>query len=82
MANRPPYPDTGDDTETGAGLDRGSTTSRPHRTPRWVKIFGIIALVLVLLGFCQDIHRWPWTSRSWSPLTVRRTPSIDRVQQP
>jgi hypothetical protein len=37
MADR--YPDT------GVGPDRESTTS----TPRWVKVFGIIAIVLVLL---------------------------------
>jgi hypothetical protein len=42
MADSPPYSDTGD--ETGVGSDRESTT-----TPRWVKVFGIIALVLVLL---------------------------------
>ncbi len=42
MANLPPYPDpTGD---TGVGPDRSDT-----RTPRWVKVFGIIAIVLVLL---------------------------------
>lgn len=35
--------DTGDD--TGVGPDRGSITS----TPRWVKVFGIIAIVPVLL---------------------------------
>lgn len=29
--------------------ETGSTTSRPPRTPRWVKVFGIIALVAVLL---------------------------------
>lgn len=33
MADPPPYPDTGD--KTG--------------TPRWVKVFGIIIIVLVLL---------------------------------
>jgi len=43
MADPPPYPDTGDD--TGSGPDRGSTSS----TPRWVKVFGVIALALVLL---------------------------------
>ena len=43
MAEPPPNPDTGDD--TGVRPDRHSTTS----TPRWVKVFGIIALVLVLL---------------------------------
>jgi hypothetical protein len=37
------YPDTGD--ETGAGPHAGSTTG----TPRWVKIFGVVALVVVLL---------------------------------
>jgi len=43
MADPPRYPDAGDD--TGVRPDHGSTTS----TPRWVKIFGITALVLVLL---------------------------------
>lgn len=43
MADPPPYPDTGDD--TGVGTDRGS----PPSTPRWVKVFGIIVIVLVLL---------------------------------
>jgi hypothetical protein len=42
MADSPPYPDTGE------GPDRGSTASYPG-TPRWVKVFGIIALVLILL---------------------------------
>ena len=42
MADRP-YPDSGDD--AGVGPDRESIT----RTPRWVKVFGIIALVLVVL---------------------------------
>jgi hypothetical protein len=41
MADPAPYPDTGDDVEP----DRGSITS----TPRWVKVSGLIALVLVLL---------------------------------
>ena len=39
MADPPPYPDT------GVEPDRGSTTG----TPRWVKVFGIIALVAVVL---------------------------------
>ncbi len=43
LADVPPYPDT------GVRADRRSTTSTPPRTPRWVKVFGIIALVLVLL---------------------------------
>jgi hypothetical protein len=42
MADRPPYPDTGDD--TGAGPDRGSTTGMP----RWVKVSVIVIIVLVL----------------------------------
>jgi len=46
MADLPPYPDTGDD--TGVGPHRGTTAVYPG-TPRWVKVFGIIALVLVLL---------------------------------
>ncbi len=43
MSDRPRYPDTGDD--AGVGADSEPTT----RTPRWVKVFGIIALVIVLL---------------------------------
>ena len=47
MADPPPYPDSNGDTgdDTRVRPDRGSTTG----TPRWVKVFGIIALVLVLL---------------------------------
>ncbi len=43
MADPPPYRDTGGD--TGVAPDRESTTG----TPRWVKVFGIIALVVVLV---------------------------------
>jgi len=43
MADPTSYPDTGDD--TGVGSDDESNTN----TPRWVKVFGIIALVAVLL---------------------------------
>jgi len=43
MTDSPPDPDARADTRAGPG--RGLTTS----TPRWVKVFGIIALVLILL---------------------------------
>ncbi len=43
MADPPPYPDTDDDVSVGP--DRGATTG----TPRWVKVFGIITIVLILL---------------------------------
>jgi hypothetical protein len=43
MADPPRYPATGDATRVRP--DRGSTTG----APRWVKVFGIIALVVVLL---------------------------------
>jgi hypothetical protein len=43
MADPPRYSETGDD--AGAGPDRESRTG----TPRWVKVFGIITLVVVLL---------------------------------
>lgn len=43
MTNPPPYPDTGDD--TGTEPDHASTGGTPH----WVKVFGIIGLVLILL---------------------------------
>jgi hypothetical protein len=42
MADPPPYDSNRD---TGVGPDRGSTAG----TPRWVKVFGIIALVLILV---------------------------------
>jgi hypothetical protein len=43
MANSPHYPDTDDD--AGMAPDRESTTG----TPRWVKVSGIVVLVLVVL---------------------------------
>jgi len=35
--------------QTNVVPDRGSTTSTPPGTPRWVKVLGIIAIVLILL---------------------------------
>jgi hypothetical protein len=43
MGDPPAAPETGDDTDAGA--DGGSTTG----TPRWAKIFGIVALVVIVL---------------------------------
>jgi hypothetical protein len=43
MADPPRSPNTGDD--SGVRPDRGSTTG----TPRWVKVFAIIAIVVALL---------------------------------
>jgi hypothetical protein len=43
MTDPPRYPDTADG--TGVGPDREPTT----RTPRWVKVFGIISAVVVLV---------------------------------
>ena len=43
MADPPAYPDP--DVDAGAESDLGS----PPSTPRWVKVCGIIALVLVVL---------------------------------
>jgi hypothetical protein len=43
LADPPAYPASGDD--TGAESDPEATTG----TPRWVKVFGVIALVLVVL---------------------------------
>ena len=47
MADPPPYPDSNSGTGEGAseGPDQRSTTG----APRWVKVFGVIALVLILL---------------------------------
>jgi hypothetical protein len=44
MADPPPAPDPTRD-GTGVESDRGPTSG----TPRWVRVFGIIAIVLVLL---------------------------------
>ena len=45
MTDPPPYPDTGDD--TGVRPVRGSP---PYPgTPRWVWVFGVIGIVVVLL---------------------------------
>jgi hypothetical protein len=43
MADMPDHSDTGDD--TGMRPGRGTTTG----TPRWVKVFGAIALVVIML---------------------------------
>jgi hypothetical protein len=43
MADLPSDPDTGDDTGVRP------TADRPPSTPRWVKVFGIIVGVVVLL---------------------------------
>jgi hypothetical protein len=43
LGDTPRYPETGDDTDVGP--DRGSTPG----TPRWVKVFGLIALVVIVL---------------------------------
>ncbi len=45
MANSPPDPDPDIGDENGFLPEHGSTAD----TPRWVKVFGIIALALVLL---------------------------------
>jgi hypothetical protein len=47
MADSPSSPAAGD--VTGAGPDRGPSAVYPG-TPRWVKVFGIVVLILVLLG--------------------------------
>ena len=47
MSDLPPHTDKGgdDSDDSGAGPGRGSTAG----TPRWVKVFGIIAVALALL---------------------------------
>ncbi len=67
MADLPPYPDTGDD--IGMGLDRELTTATPH----WVKVFGLIALVLVLLVVIMML-----TGGGGGHGPGRHTPSGDR----
>ncbi|MGH9199574.1 MAG: hypothetical protein ACRD1T_28070 [Acidimicrobiia bacterium] len=43
MADLPPDPDTNDD--TSVDLDRRSAP----KAPRWVKVFGIVAIVIAIL---------------------------------
>ncbi len=45
MSDSPPYPDSNlGSGGTAAGSDRGSISG----TPRWVKVFGLVALAVVL----------------------------------
>lgn len=56
MADPLPYPDSKSDTDDATDVrpDRRSTTRRSTtRTPRWVYVFAIIAIVLVLLLVVQ-----------------------------
>ena len=45
IADLPSYPDKGNDISVGP--DHAST----YRTPRWVKVFGIILIVVLVLVF-------------------------------
>lgn len=47
MADPPPRPDSNRD--TGESINRRAGSELKPTTPRWVKVFGIIALVLVVL---------------------------------
>jgi hypothetical protein len=71
MADQPPYPDSNGD--TGVRPDHGSTTS----TPRWVKMFGITALVLVLLFVTLHL-----TGRGLGGHTPPSSTTEHGVQQP
>lgn len=51
MADPLPYPDSKSDTDDAT--DVRPDRVRPTRTPRWVKMFGIIVLVLILLLVVQ-----------------------------
>ena len=66
-------PDRDSNGDTGVGPDRGSTTS----TPRWVKMFGIIALVLVLLFVILHL-----TGRGLGRHTLPSSVTEHRVHQP
>lgn len=47
MADLPPYPDDNRDTENDTAVR--PVHRSPPSTPRWVKVFGIIFLILILL---------------------------------
>ena len=75
MADPLSYPDSSGDTgdDTGVGPDCGSTTS----TPRWVYVFGLIAIVLVLLVVILHL-----TGNSLGGPGGHTTPIEHGVQQP
>jgi hypothetical protein len=67
MADPPASPDTGDD--AGVGPDRGSTAG----TPRWVKVFGIVALAVVVLFLVLLLaggHRGPGRHMGTPPAAI------------
>ncbi|AJY76828.1 hypothetical protein [Paenibacillus beijingensis] len=68
MVDMRPYPDSNNDSsdDTRVRSDRGSTPS----TPRWVKVFGIIGLVLILLFIILHL-----TGNSFSGHGGHRPPS-------
>ncbi|MPZ65988.1 MAG: hypothetical protein GEU83_10870 [Pseudonocardiaceae bacterium] len=70
MADPLPYSDSGD--ETGVEPERGSSMS----TPRWVKVFGLITIVVVLLVVIVMVA----DGGSHGP--GRHTPSGDAVGRP
>lgn len=56
MADLTPSPDrngdTGDDTDVGPDLASGGAT------PRWVKVFGIVAAIVIFLVCHRAPHPW------------------------
>jgi hypothetical protein len=60
--------DSGDDTSAGSDREAGAGT------PRWVKVFGIIALVMVVLFVVML-----FSGRRHGP--ARHTPSVDTGSQ-
>ena len=49
MADLPSFPDSGGD--TGDDVDVGPDRESTYSTPRWVKLFGIILIVVLVLLF-------------------------------
>ncbi len=81
MADPPPYTDSNSDTgdDTRMRTDRGATTS----TPRWVKVFGIIAIVLVFLFVILHLTGGGLGRHTPSGGPDDHTPPIEHgVQQP
>jgi hypothetical protein len=84
MADGPVEPEPGDN--TGGGLDREPSAG----TPRWVKVFGLIALVVVVLfvvvllvdGAEHGPSRHSLGSGSGAPLTLGGPPSSTTDTQP
>jgi hypothetical protein len=74
MAGRPPSPDTDD---TGVGLDREPTTG----PPRWVKVFAVIGVFVVLLVIVVMLASGGQHG-PWRHAPVDEAPGVEAPEEP